>query len=68
MEKRNTYLCETEYIDFNHPLIEKIFGEYAPKYDKRAEALGQKGGYTRIVKLANRRGDDANKCILELVD
>ena len=54
--------------DINHPLIEKIFGEYAPKYDRRAQELGQGGGYTRIIKLANRRGDDANVCILELVD
>ena len=54
--------------DIKHPLIEKLFGEYAPKYDKRAEELGQKGGYTRILKTGNRRGDDASTCILELVD
>lgn len=53
--------------DIKHPLVEKIFGEYAPKYDKRAKDLGQGGGYTRIIKLGNRRGDDAEKCILELV-
>lgn len=54
--------------DIKHPLIEKLFGEYAPKYDKRAEQLGQKGGYTRILKTGSRRGDDASTCILELVD
>lgn len=53
--------------DIKYPLVEKIFGEYAPKYDKRAKDLGQGGGYTRIIKLGNRRGDDAEKCILELV-
>jgi len=54
--------------DIKHPLIEKIFGEYAPKYGKRETELGKGGGYTRIIKLPVRRGDDANMCILELVD
>ncbi len=53
--------------DIKHPLAEKIFGEYAPKYDKREQESGQGGGYTRIIRLGNRRGDDAEKCILELV-
>lgn len=53
--------------DIKHPLIEKIFGEYAPRYDKREEELGQGGGYTRIIKLGNRRGDGAERCILQLI-
>ena len=53
--------------DINHPLVEKIFRELAPKYAKRAEDKGTKGGYTRIIRTANRRGDDASMCILELV-
>ena len=53
--------------DIKHPLIEKLFRELAPKYAKRAEELGTKGGYTRIVRTANRRGDDAAMCIIELV-
>ncbi len=53
--------------DINHPLVEKIFGEYAPKYDKRQKDLGQGGGYTRIIKLGNRRGDNAEKCIIEMI-
>lgn len=53
--------------DIKHPLVEKLFRELAPKYAKRAEELGTKGGYTRIVRMANRRGDDAAMCILELV-
>ena len=65
-ESKETFRNRT--ADINHPLVEKLFGEYAPKYDKRAQELGQGGGYTRIIKLANRRGDDAAMCILELVD
>ena len=53
--------------DIKHPLIEKLFRDLAPKYAKRAEELGTKGGYTRIVRMANRRGDDAAMCIIELV-
>ena len=65
-ESKETFRNRT--ADINHPLVEKLFGEYAPKYDKRAQELGQGGGYTRVIKLANRRGDDAAMCILELVD
>ena len=39
----------------------KIFGELATKYATRA------GGYTRIVKVGPRRGDNAEKVIIELV-
>ena len=41
--------------------IEKLFNELAPRYAER------KGGYTRIIKKENRRGDDALVVILELV-
>ncbi|MDY6078343.1 MAG: L17 family ribosomal protein, partial [Eubacteriales bacterium] len=40
---------------------------YAPKYAKRAEEKGQKGGYSRIIKLGERRGDAAEMCIIELL-
>jgi large subunit ribosomal protein L17 len=39
----------------------KMFDEYAPKYANR------KGGYTRIIKIAQRPGDGAMKVLLELV-
>ena len=51
-----------------HPLVEKLFEEIAPKYAERAEKLGQKGGYTRIYQLGERRGDAAPVAIIELVD
>ena len=51
----------------NHPLIEKIFNVYAPKYAERAKELGTDGGYTRVIKTRARRGDAAEMAIVELV-
>lgn len=64
-ESKAAFRAKTE--DVNHPLIEKIFNVYAPRYAERAKNLGQKGGYTRIVKLGNRRGDNAETALIELV-
>ena len=50
-----------------HPLMEKLFNEIAPKYAQRKEELGQGGGYTRIYLLGERRGDGAEQAIIELV-
>jgi large subunit ribosomal protein L17 len=51
----------------NHPLVEKIFNELAPKYAERKEELGQGGGYTRKYLKGQRRGDAAEVAIIELV-
>ncbi len=51
----------------NHPLLEKIFNVYAPKYAARAKEVGQGGGYTRIIKMGQRRGDSAELAIVELI-
>lgn len=42
-------------------LVAKLFDEYGPKYADR------KGGYTRIVKIGQRKGDAAMMVVLELV-
>ena len=42
-------------------LVAKLFDEIAPKYADR------NGGYTRIVKIGQRKGDAAMEVILELV-
>ena len=42
-------------------LVAKMFDEIAPKYTSR------NGGYTRIVKIGQRKGDAAMEVIIELV-
>lgn len=42
-------------------LVAKLFDEYAPKYKDR------KGGYTRIIKIGQRVGDQAMEVLFELV-
>ena len=64
-ESKTDFIARTENIA--HPLIEKIFNEYAPKYAQRKQELGIGGGYTRIVKLGTRNGDNAEMAIIELV-
>ena len=66
-EKEALAAFEARTKDINHPLVEKIFNVYAPKYAERAEKLGQGGGYTRIVKLGLRRGDAGQKALIELI-
>lgn len=42
--------------------VKKVFDDLAKRFEKR------QGGYTRILKLSERRGDDALLVIIELVE
>ena len=64
-EKKSEFKART--ADVQHPLMDKLFNEIAPKYAARKEELGQGGGYTRIYLLGERRGDGAEMAIIELV-
>ena len=61
-ESASEYKLRTKTV--RHPLIEKMFNEYAPKFDKLAQENGQKGGYTAIYKMNPRRGDGAEMALI----
>lgn len=64
-ESKSAYKDRTK--DINHPLIEKLFNEIAPKYAQRNEEKSCGGGYTRIIPMQIRRGDATQMAIIELV-
>jgi len=43
-------------------MLEKLFGDLATRFKARP------GGYTRIVRVGNRVGDNADMSVIELVD
>ena len=50
------------FLHNDKAVIDKIFNDLAKRYENR------NGGYTQILKLTERRGDDALMVILKLVD
>ena len=62
--KKGTLISRRQALAFLHndkDVDNKVFNELAPKYADR------NGGYTRIIKLKERIGDDALMVRLELV-
>lgn len=59
-ESATAYKIRTKAV--KHPLIEKMFNYYAPKFDTREN--GAKGGYTAIHKMNPRRGDAAEMALI----
>lgn len=49
------------FLHNDNEVVSKVFNELAKTYETR------NGGYTRIIKLKERRGDDALEVKLELV-
>ncbi len=63
LAKRNTLHTRRRAIRFviGKPVVKKLFDELGPRFSERP------GGYTRIIKVAPRRGDGAQMAILELI-
>ncbi len=62
--KRGTLVSRRKALAFVHndnEVVEKVFNELAKNYENR------NGGYTRIIKIKERIGDDALEVKLELV-
>lgn len=60
LNARRSIMKKINKVD-NVDLIDKLFNELAPKYE------GRVGGYTRILKMEPRKGDNAEQAILMLV-
>ena len=62
--KKGTLVSRRKALAFLHndkDVVKKVFDDLAKRYETR------NGGYTRIIKIAERRGDDALEVKIELV-
>ena len=63
LAKRGDLHARRQVLSFvnEKDVVKKLFDEIAPQYQER------NGGYTRILKVGPRRGDNAEVVILQLV-
>lgn len=61
-EQRAAKSGDTSAYNTDRRVIDILFGEIAPRFEKR------NGGYTRLIKSATRVGDSAQTCIIEYLD
>ncbi len=62
--KRGTLVSRRKALAFLHndkDVVNKVFNELVTRYENR------NGGYTKLIKLTERRGDDALQVKIELV-
>lgn len=62
--KKNTLVarrCALSFLNNDEACVSKVFDDLAKRYASR------NGGYTRIIKTTERRGDNSLMVILELV-
>lgn len=52
----------------NNDSVKELFNEVAKKLVNTQTGIFRPGGYTRIIRLGYRAGDNAEVCIIELVD
>jgi len=64
LAKENTLFARREAYKVlgEHKLVSVLFNEIGPRFSKR------NSGFTRIISLGNRRGDDAEMVIFELTE
>lgn len=64
LAKSNTLAAKREAFKIlgEHKLVSKLFSEVGPLFSKR------ESGFTRVISLGKRRGDDADVVIFELTE
>lgn len=61
-EARAVKKGQTAAMNDDRQVVNKLFNELGKRFENRA------GGYTRIIRLNNRVGDGAEKCILQYLE